>query len=349
MCKKIYTEEMISFLRENISKYNYKKLADEFNAQFGMNKTTIQIKSTCQNKNIRKSEEKKPYYNYTDEMNIFLREKHGLMPYDELTLQFNKKFGLSKKRSAIKLHCYRMGITQRRFLYSPEMFDFIKENNSFGISRKELTKRFNDHFKTQKTINDISSICQRWGFKSKNKFIFSDEMFHFLKNIVENRTWEEITSMFNSRFGVNKSTQRIMNFCSSRGLRNGLKGGHTGHPIGTEQMHDGYTFIKTAQPNKWTPKHKFIWEEKNGPIPTGDIILFADGNKSNFNLDNLIKVNKKEFLHLNYFRLRFNDPEYTKVGIAIAKVIIKTKERQKEFSDEKSEKKNRPENQPEES
>ena len=91
MCKKIYTKEMITFLRENISKYNYKKLADEFNAQFGLNKTTVQIKSLCQRKKLRKSEQENFYY--TDEMNTFLREKHSLMPYDELALQFNKKFG----------------------------------------------------------------------------------------------------------------------------------------------------------------------------------------------------------------------------------------------------------------
>lgn len=336
MCKKIYTKEMITFLRENISKYNYKKLADEFNAQFGVNKTTVQIKSLCQRKELRKNEQERFYY--TDEMNTFLREKHGLMPYDELALQFNKKFGLNKKRSDIRHHCYCMGITHRRFLYSPEMFAFLKEN-SFGISRKELTKRFNDHFKTQKTIKEISAKCNHWGFKSKNKFIFSDEMFYFLKNIVEGRRWKEITSMFNSHFGVNKSIQRIMSFCSSRGLWNGLKG-QTGHSIGTEQMHNGYVLIKTAHPDKWIPKHRLLWEEKNGPLPKGDIIIFADGNKSNFNLDNLIKVNKKEFLHLNYFSLRFNDSEYTKVGLTIVKVIIKTKERQKELDNEKSKKKN---------
>lgn len=58
MCKKIYTKEMITFLRENISKYNYKKLADEFNAQFGLNKTTVQIKSLCQKKNYEKVNKK---------------------------------------------------------------------------------------------------------------------------------------------------------------------------------------------------------------------------------------------------------------------------------------------------
>ena len=105
-------------------------------------------------------------------------------------------------------------------------------------------------------------------------------------------------------------------------------------------MHNGYVLIKTAHPDKWIPKHRLLWEEKNGPLPEGDIIIFADGNKSNFNLDNLIKVNKKEFLHLNYFSLRFNDSEYTKVGLTIVKVIIKAKERQKELDNEKSKKKN---------
>lgn len=46
---------------------------------------------------------------------------------------------------------------------------------------------------------------------------------------------------------------------------------------------------------------------------------------------------------MNIRKLRFSDPEYTKVGLNIAKIFIKAKERQKEIDDEKSKEKNQQE------
>lgn len=37
-------------------------------------------------------------------------------------------------------------------------------------------------------------------------------------------------------------------------------------------------------------KHRFLWETANGPIPKGHKVIFADGDKTNITLDNLIMV-----------------------------------------------------------
>jgi hypothetical protein len=90
-------------------------------------------------------------------------------------------------------------------------------------------------------------------------------------------------------------------------------------PVGSERLNlNGYTDVKIAFPSVWKPKHHVIWEAANGPVPEGHQIMFADGNKSNFALDNLLLVSFKELSLMNRFGLVFPDSELTKTGKAIA-------------------------------
>lgn len=56
----------------------------------------------------------------------------------------------------------------------------------------------------------------------------------------------------------------------------------------------------------------------------GHKVIFADGNKRNFNIDNLILVTNSEALIMNKNKLIYEDVELTKTGSLIAKVIDKT-------------------------
>ena len=63
-------------------------------------------------------------------------------------------------------------------------------------------------------------------------------------------------------------------------------------------------------------------------------MLFADGNKSNFNIDNLILTTQREMMVMNKHQFCSNDPELTKTGMAIVrlKLAIQDKERNKNGS-----------------
>ena len=68
-------------------------------------------------------------------------------------------------------------------------------------------------------------------------------------------------------------------------------------PVGTEMVKkDKYVLVKMndKKPRIWRLKHHLIWEEAHGPIPDGYLVSFADGDKSNFNLDNLVLITKSE-------------------------------------------------------
>lgn len=56
----------------------------------------------------------------------------------------------------------------------------------------------------------------------------------------------------------------------------------------------------------------------------GHKVIFADRNKRNFDLDNLILVTDSEALIMNTNKLIYEDAELTKTGSLIAKVIDKT-------------------------
>ena len=60
------------------------------------------------------------------------------------------------------------------------------------------------------------------------------------------------------------------------------------YPVGSERFdHFKYIWIKVGSPHGWLPKHHLIWEAANGPIPVDHMIIFIDGDKRNFRLDNL--------------------------------------------------------------
>ena len=76
-------------------------------------------------------------------------------------------------------------------------------------------------------------------------------------------------------------------------------------------------------------KHRLLWEEENAPIPKGYVIIFGDGNRRNFQQDNLILVSKSQLAILNKNQLIQNDADLTRAGIVIADIYKKIGERKK--------------------
>lgn len=70
---------------------------------------------------------------------------------------------------------------------------------------------------------------------------------------------------------------------------------HNIYPIGFESVHaDGYTWVKLAE--GMVQKHVYLWQQHNGPIPEGMMVVFRDGDKSNFDIDNLQLMNRANAL-----------------------------------------------------
>jgi hypothetical protein len=188
----------------------------------------------------------------------------------------------------------------------------------------------------------------------------------FLERKVTGRSHAELTELFNRRFGLNFTVSGIGSALSRLGLRNGrdcrfqsglvphnkgktgccpagsekgwFKPGHrpwTYKPVGTERTNsDGYIDVRIRNPSgkpwkNWKAKHRLIWEKAHGKIPRGHVVIFADGDKRNFALDNLLLVSRSEHAVMNRRALRAPDAELTKAGKAVADIKLLIAERKR--------------------
>ena len=99
-------------------------------------------------------------------------------------------------------------------------------------------------------------------------------------------------------------------------------------PIGSERVSvDGYTEIKVADPDKWRLKHRVMYEKyHNVVLNPKQLVIFADGDKSNMSKENLLLVDNNQLLILNQNGLINENRELTKTGLNIANIIIKLNE-----------------------
>lgn len=191
---------------------------------------------------------------------------------------------------------------------------------------------------------------------------YTNEMIEFLREVTSGKTYKEITELFNKKFNLDITSEKIKSLLSRKKIYTGTKGclykkgsipwnkgvyGYMGanktsfkpgnipanwKPVGSERIDtEGYTLIKIAEPRKWALKHRIIWEEHyKKKVPRDCVIIFADGDKSNFNIENLVCVSRKELRVLNKCSLIKNEAELTKTGLNIAKIRIKLSELRRE-------------------
>lgn len=72
-----------------------------------------------------------------------------------------------------------------------------------------------------------------------------------------------------------------------------------------------------------------LWEAANGPVPPGHALIFADGNKQNITLENLILVTRAQLARLNQNNLIGGSADLTRAGLLVADIIAKIAERRR--------------------
>lgn len=103
-------------------------------------------------------------------------------------------------------------------------------------------------------------------------------------------------------------------------------------PIGTESNPDKNGLIRVKiSSSRWVYKHRYIYEQHYGKIPKGYCVMFLDGNNTNFDISNLICVKNNHKLYIQSRGLISCDKETTKVGLKVAQLYFKTKEKEKEY------------------
>lgn len=87
-------------------------------------------------------------------------------------------------------------------------------------------------------------------------------------------------------------------------FKKGDKPSNTWRPIGAERISkDGILYRKVAdtgvKKEDWRAVQVVIWEEHNGPLPDGHIVIFKDGDRENFDPDNLLAMTRADNMRRN--------------------------------------------------
>lgn len=74
----------------------------------------------------------------------------------------------------------------------------------------------------------------------------------------------------------------------------------------------GYVEVRVAE-RKFIGKHRLIWEQQHGAVPDGHVIIFGDGDRTNFAIENLLCVSRGDLAILN---------KHKKYGSEIAQSVL---------------------------
>lgn len=223
--------------------------------------------------------------------------------------------------------------------YTKQQIAFLKDNAS-NMSFKELTAAFNKRFNLSLSYNALHGYCLSHEICKRKRPLYhkySIKEKQFIRTNIKNTSFKKLAEQFNAFFNANITAQQLELFCYRHGMKNGRPGGmpkgakhKDAKPVGYESYDGKYIRVKCSD-GKYKRKHVFLWESANGPVPKGHAIIFTDGNKLNFSLDNLLLVKRGELVTLNKCGLIFSDVESTKAGLQIARIKSAVRRRQKEL------------------
>ena len=186
------------------------------------------------------------------------------------------------------------------------------------------------------------------------RHIWGDEEKQYLAEITPGRGYKEIQSMMSCKFGFDYTHHQIKGAITRNKLNTGRTGRfekgratwnkgtkgltkanvtsfkkgqkpHNYKPLGSERItKDGYCEIKVSDTGRrWRPKHVLIYEKHHGKVPKGSAVIFLDGDKRNFDIDNLYLVTRSQLAMLNKNSLIQKDAELTKTAINVVDLMKK--------------------------
>lgn len=258
---------------------------------------------------------------WTNEQKEYLKEIYYGKSNIEIAELINQKFGTTytpgaiyNKKASLKL---KSEYKKQPRKWTQEIIDFMIENYE-GKDNIELAKILNEKFNLNTNEDRVSNIKANLKRRKGIDLTTGINNGCFKKGIApvnKGKKWDE----YMSKEGQEKSKKT----CFKKGNIPPNRS-----EVGQERItQDGYTEVKIqdgALNKNWILKHRYIYEQHYGKIPEGYNVMFADKNRQNFDIDNLILVSKHEDLIMNNKKLIYEDKELTKTGHLVAKVIAKT-------------------------
>lgn len=150
-----------------------------------------------------------------------------------------------------------------------------------------------------------------------------------------NKTIEKLLDIATNKYGYNINKEMLRQYLSKREIR--YKGYNVNKvqvmgnriPIGTEYTKpDGMVLVK-VKPNKWKYKQRYLYEQYHKvELPKDIMVIFLDGDRTNFDINNLMAVSTPEYNCIRNKDLLSNNGMATKTAILGARLYYKIKEKE---------------------
>lgn len=215
--------------------------------------------------------------------------------------------------------------------YTKEQDDFIL--NADNVCLEETINEFYELFNVKanksmlynrlKTLLGKNIKSDRYRTPNEKKWILDN--YKKYKGVSFN--WESFTKDFNETFDKNVSIVRMKaylyhdNICVGRSSKKPINIKPVGETIKTGDRQ----YIKINDDiqrgkNNYQLKQRYLYEQyHNCKLRDDEYIIFLDGNKTNYDKDNLVKLSKKELGHFNFFKLE--NKELRKCAVVYSKII----------------------------
>jgi len=245
------------------------------------------------------------------------------------------------------------------------MLEFVTDLVRNGKTNKEIAVLCSERYNLKINTRKIGYYRADHNIKSSDKY--TPEVCADVRELIREKTLEETAQIINAKYNLSLTRGCIKSLMRKLGITTGrtgyfFVGSHLNKgrklppeviakisrfwfkkgctapnrcPVGTTSYICGYPYVKIKDlPNgdrreMWKAKNRYLWEQHYGPIPQGYNVVFLDGNPQNCVIENLALVSNAQLAVLNGRRLKSTNPELTKTGIQISKLITTIKEKEK--------------------
>ena len=194
-------------------------------------------------------------------------------------------------------------IMNKKYEYTPEMIEALRAK--FPITNsKELANHLNCSY------GSVNYYAQKLGLKKDIEYIREVSRLNMLReDHPAKKYWIKKGSI-----PVNKGKKQT-EFMTEKGIEKSkatrFRKGQTAinhKPVGYERINvEGYVEVKVSEPNIFKLKHRVIWEQIHGEIPKGHNVQFRDGNRKNFEINNLYLISRyDQFKNENSLHARYS-------------------------------------------
>jgi len=259
---------------------------------------------------------------YFQEHLDFLREGYKEMTLPDLTTAFNDRFGMDKTEHALQTLMSKKGIR---------------------CGRKHAER-----------------------FIKRNKLL-TDEQRNFVINAYKLLPISDVTTELNKEFGTNFKVKQLIAYVANHNIESGRRGYFSANnepwnkglkgkgickpnsgsfkpgnmpattlPLYSERLSkDDIIEIKVPceSGTQYVPKQRYIYEQTHGEIPEGYVVSFLDGNRQNFDPENLIAISRSELLAMcrNQYRKQPDELKPTVLALSKLQAGISAKKKEIEY------------------